>query len=591
MRPVRRRYTENTQKKRLVSRKHQGIPTLFAAIRRVFLQIPWKKVAIRSTIVMVGGLMVVQFIWPNATLRPFTRIDGTDVSLTTKNDAIRRVNAVYTKHELAIYMGSSKKPVASPTLAEADITVDNTKRITALHYPWYLRLVPTSLFWSGQFTGHPPKPTFGGNFDDYIRAHLTPKCHEDPVNATLKVDRSSLVVVKSKLGGQCQEADVMKGVKNTTPVANIPTTVRVAKKDVAPAISDAIAGSTAKTLNQRLGKGVQLKINNETVEITANDLLKWLDFSADGVKLVATVNQDRAAAWLNKNVASKVAVTPGVTKVVTVDFTETSRVPGSTGAALDVAQTVASLQRVVTGEASAATTVVKVVPATEEYSRTYSANDTGLSALMTNYAKDHPGTIGVSMVELDGKKRRASYNGDKSFVTASTYKLFVAYSLMKQIDAGQRDWGATEDCFNKMIKLSDNACAAGFLSSIGVKTVTNDIQSVGLKNSTFMNADNIYSTPNDLALMLGMIATGQNFSSANQQRLIAAMKGNVFRNGIPMGVNGTVADKVGFMNGLLHDAAIVYGPNGTYVLAIMTDGSSWATIADLAKQIDQLRAQ
>ena len=45
------------------------------------------------------------------------------------------------------------------------------------------------------------------------------------------------------------------------------------------------------------------------------------------------------------------------------------------------------------------------------------------------------------------------------------------------------------------------------------------------------------------------------------------------------------------MNGLLHDAAIVYGSSGTYVLAIMTDGSSWDTIADLAKSIDKLHAQ
>jgi beta-lactamase class A len=69
------------------------------------------------------------------------------------------------------------------------------------------------------------------------------------------------------------------------------------------------------------------------------------------------------------------------------------------------------------------------------------------------------------------------------------------------------------------------------------------------------------------------------------------MKGNVYRKGIPAGVNGTVADKVGFLDALLHDAAIVYGPHGTYVLAIMTDGSSWATIADLAGQIDALHAQ
>jgi beta-lactamase class A len=69
------------------------------------------------------------------------------------------------------------------------------------------------------------------------------------------------------------------------------------------------------------------------------------------------------------------------------------------------------------------------------------------------------------------------------------------------------------------------------------------------------------------------------------------MKANVYRKGIPAGVQGTVADKVGFMNGLLHDAAIVYSPKGTYVIAVMTDGSSWATIADLARQIDTLRAQ
>ena len=142
-----------------------------------------------------------------------------------------------------------------------------------------------------------------------------------------------------------------------------------------------------------------------------------------------------------------------------------------------------------------------------------------------------------------------------------------------------------------MISNSDNACAESFLNSLGLSTVTKDIQAIGLKNSTFMKTGGPFTTANDLSLLLGMIATGQNFSSANQQRLVAAMKANVYRKGIPAGANGTVADKVGFLNGLLHDAAIVYGSNGTYVLAVMTDGSSWATIADLTKQIDALRAQ
>ena len=162
---------------------------------------------------------------------------------------------------------------------------------------------------------------------------------------------------------------------------------------------------------------------------------------------------------------------------------------------------------------------------------------------------------------------------------------------MKQIDEGKRSWASDEACFNKMISLSDNDCAKKFLNEIGHQKITNDIQAIGLTNSTFMKSDGIYTTPNNQALLAGMIATGQNFSSANQQRLISAMKGNVYRQGIPAGVSGTVADKVGFLDGLLHDTAIIYGTNGTYVLSIMTDGSSWANIAELARQIDALRAQ
>jgi len=67
------------------------------------------------------------------------------------------------------------------------------------------------------------------------------------------------------------------------------------------------------------------------------------------------------------------------------------------------------------------------------------------------------------------------------------------------------------------------------------------------------------------------------------------MKRNVYRQGIPAGTSATVADKVGFLNALVHDAAIVYSSKGTYVLTIMTDGSSWANVAELTRKIEALR--
>lgn len=551
----------------------------------------WKKLLGGTVAALLGAMILVQLFYPANTLLPYTKVDGISVAGKTKQQAIDLLNKAYADHTIAIYMGSGTKPVTSPKLSDVNGKVDNTARINDMDYPWYMRLVPSSLFWSGRKVANVPAPQFGDKFTAYVSQKLMPNCKQPPVNASLKVSNGKLSLVPAITGGTCSEADVIASIKAARPILTTKTSVKVARNEHKPDVADSAATELASTLNDRLKSGATLQVNGSPVIIAANDLLGWLDFTANGNKLTAGVNVDRAGDWLSKNVAAKVAVAPGVSYVKTLDFTELSRTNGSSGKAIDIAATVGSLQQVVDGTSATASAVTKIIPPTEQYTRTYSPDDTGLSALMTNYAHDHPGTFGASMVELDGKHRRASFNGDKQFVTASTYKLFAAYELLKQIDAGKRDWDSNATCFNKMISQSDNACAEGFLNMLGLSTITNDIQAVGLKNSTFMKSGGPYTTPNDLTLMLGMIATGQNYSSVNQQRLIAAMKGNVYRQGIPAGVQGTVADKVGFLSGLLHDAAIVYGPHGTYVLAIMTDGSSWATIADLAKQIDNLRAQ
>lgn len=550
-----------------------------------------KQLIIRGGLALFGVLMLIQILYPGDRMLPFATVDARSVGLQSKSTVISQLDKAYDDHTLSIYLGTGKKPVSAPKLRAADINVDNTARINAMNYPWYLRLVPTSVLWAGLKQPSIPKPVYGAQFDDYVAKHIMPGCKEDPVNATLKTEGDSLTLVPARNGGLCEQDDVLRQIKTIHPALAAPTNVRVARKETSPTVGDQAARKTMTDLTTRLKSGMTLMVGGEKVSIPAKYLYSWLDFATDTGAVVPSVNVDRAGAWLGKVVAPKVAVAPGVSKIMTVDFTETSRVNGAPGRALDTAATVADMTQVVLAKKSEASATTKDVPPTEQYTRTYSASDTGLTATMTNFAKDHPGTYGASMVELDGKKRRASYNGDKQFVTASTYKLMVAYSLLKQIDAGKRDWDSNSACFNKMISLSDNPCSESFLASLGLSNVTKDVQAIGMKNSTFMKSGGPFTTANDLALELGMIATGQNFSSTNQQRLIGAMKGNVYRKGIPAGVNGTVADKVGFMNGLLHDAAIVYSPNGTYVLAIMTDGSSWESIAELARQLDKLHAQ
>lgn len=560
------------------------------ALKRRAMEVKWKPLLLKVAGGLVVLLVVVQLFYPSDRLLPFVTVDKQSVGMRTKQEAIKLLNEAYQSHKLAIYMGIDATPFSTPTLKATDITVDNTARITAMSYPWYMRIIPTSLFWAGLKKTDAPAPIFGKGFEQYVDKTLMAECRKAPVDATLRADGEKLVSVAAQPGGQCERADVVATLKKVRPNLTSQLKVKVAQKAIAPAVGDNVAKQLADEISERIKAGIPLQVSGATVQVPAKDVVTWLDFASKDGAIAVAVNADRSATYLNGTIAPKVAVKPGVSYITTVDFTETSRSNGSNGQALDLGATANSIRAFVVGDANGAQAATKVLPPTEQYTRSYSPTDAGLSALLANYAKDHSGTFGITLIEMDGKKRRADYNGDKKFVTASTYKLFAAYSLLKRIDAGTKSWDSNADCFNKMISLSDNACAEAFLSELGLRNITNDINAIGLKNSNFIENGGPFTTSNDLALLLGMLQSGQNFSPTNRDRLIGAMKNNVFRKGIPSGASGTVADKVGFMNGLLHDAAIVYSPSGTYILVVMTDGSSWATIADLAKQIDSLRA-
>ena len=560
-------------------------------LQRLLRHKHFRKYAVGAAASLTFLLVIVQLAYPSDKTLPFAHVDGLAIGGIAKDAAAKKANQAYSDHTLNIMMNNSDKPAVSIKLRDIAVSVDNSQRIKQYDYPWYARLVPTSLFWYGLNYGSPPAPKFANQTDAAINEKIVARCQVSPTNATLTAKGAQLELQKSRFGGKCDEAKIKQSVRDIKPKLHQPTTINVNKIDIKPAVSDEKARQLARKLTKHLAGGIQIKARDKTIAVDAQTVYAWLDFTAKDKELVATLNAERTGKWLNDTVAKIVTVAPGVSKITTHDFTIVSKQTGSSGQALDVAVMLQKLQSTIDGGSLQLDAVTKAVPPREEYTRTYSSSDAGLSALMENFAKDHPGTYGVSMIELDGKKRRAEYNGDKQFVTASTYKLLVAYSLLKRIDSGARSWDSDQACFNKMISLSDNACAESFLNAIGVSTLTSEANAIGLKNSTFMKGGGPYTTANDQALLLGMIATGQNFSSANQQRLLEAMKKNVYRKGIPAGASGTVADKVGFTNGLLHDSAIVYGSHGTYVLSIMTDGASWEAIADLAKQLDALRAQ
>ena len=548
-------------------------------------------------------LIVLQFLYPANRLLPLASVDGLGFGGWSKTDVIKALDGRYQQVPIALYFGTGQVAYRTPYPGDIGILADNESRVNATNYPWYIRLIPGSLLWGQWALKTNSSPDYSRDkttLDAYIKKELGESCNVLPIDATLKVADGKIEVQKSVPGGTCDPADLAKSLSIVKPTITTKTSVTVPVVVVPADVNDTDAQNLADKIDERISSGITVAAGTEQVLIPKDQLISWLDFKVENARLDYAFSVARASDYLNKTLASKVAVAAGVTKVSTYDFVETSRQTGPSGQTLDVTATLTNLKTYINGEVQQASAVTAEVAPSIQYSRSYSPTHVGLSALMQNFAQTHPGTYGVALTELSGQYRRATYNADKSFTTASTYKLFVAYSTLRRIESGEWHWtdqiqGGRDlaKCFEDMIVVSDNDCAHTLLEKVGFTAITNEAREIGCTSTSFLGKDGIKTTPADLALILAELQTGQILNQqASRDRWIDAMKRNIYRQGIPKGVSSyAVANKVGFLDGLLHDAGIVYASSGPYVLAIMTDGSSWANIAELTRQIEALRLQ
>lgn len=557
----------------------------------------WGRVGLYALGITCGLVVVLQMLVPWSNLPLYATIDGVSVGGKSAAEVTKTLDNRYAKLSISLYFGSSPKAYRQPLPSDIGLTVNSKPQVDAKVYPVWLRLVPASYLWAHLVapSAAPQYQRDSAKAAAYVERQLGESCNVMPQNASLKYKDKKLQVVPAIDGGTCKLTDVEKQLSGVSPRFN-KHDVRVAMDERPAAIHDSDAQKTADELLERT-KSISVQTGDSIVTIPQDTFLSWLDFDAQDTGIQATVNAERSSDYFTKDLAPKVSIKPGTSNITTLDFTEISRVDGLSGQALDNQATIEKMNEWVNGVRERIIAQVKSVAPIPVYARTYTPTDEGMSALIAQFAQAHSGSFGVSFAELDGQRRHASYQGTKSFRTASTYKLFVAYGALKRVEAGQWQWtdqinGGRDltKCLDDMIVKSDNACGDTLLAKIGYSTLTNELRAIGLTSSSFTK-DVPLTTASDLTTFVGALHAGQLLSPSSTNTLISAMKRNVYRQGIPKGANGQTADKVGFLDAFLHDAAIVYGPNGTYALSIMTEGSSWATIAELTKQIESLRVQ
>lgn len=571
--------------------------------KRGWLKSVWKthrkRILIGVPLGLIAISVLVQLLYPSGRFVPFQTVDSLAVGGWKKQDAAWELRQQALQREVKVFFGKQDEAQHTPVVSELGITPSYESVVNEVRYPWYLRLVPTSLLWMHAIGEDAPKVIYERDetvLAEYIEAELDGACQVAPVNATAEATNETVRVIAAKNGGVCKAEEVSQALKTVQPVLAKQARVEVSVEEVPAKLQAGDIEPIVAKLNQQLAADIKITYEGGELAVAPREVRSWLQFSTEN-DTFEIIFAENAAAFLNENLGETLQVAPGVSRVTTKDFIETSRQDGAPGRTLAVDTTLEAVKAYLLAEADNVPAVTNTVAPKVEYTREYSKSDEGISALMKHFAEDNDGVFGVALQELSGERRRASYQGDRKFTTASTYKLYVAYSTLKRVESGELNWNQQiaggrnlEKCFDDMIVKSDNPCAEALVAKIGYRPLTVDAQSIVSQHTTFLDTESYKTTASDLSTFMASLATGQiSLQKASQDRLIHALKRNEYRQGIPAGANGQVADKVGFLNAFLHDAAIVYSPSGTYALSIMTEGSSWSKIAELTREIEKLR--
>lgn len=153
-----------------------------------------------------------------------------------------------------------------------------------------------------------------------------------------------------------------------------------------------------------------------------------------------------------------------------------------------------------------------------------------------------------------------------------------------------------------MIGLSDNSATNTLIELVGMKNVTNTMQSLGFSNTrlqrkmidqpaSLRNEENI-STPAEAVRIMKLLYEGKFINKSTSDEILSILRNNPIANSkIADGISANVkiAFKPGGMGGVSTEWAIVYLSNRPYALAIMENYKTSATpsniISELSKRV------
>lgn len=541
---------------------------------------------------MLGIVMIAQVTYPGDHVLPGVRMNGQTVSGKSRSVLKDQVQASFTDAEVVLTAADMTKTIPLPNTGAVVATEKTLDQI--LDYPLWQRLIPFS-FLVKQRNHQELFVEVNEDQLSTITGGIAEELSKEPRNAGLAIDGGALTTTRSAPGQKVEAATIQEALHRENFRFG-QTSIAVVYQELSPAVSDddiaVVRAQAEESIKRQL---VIVAEDGREFIPTPSDIAAWLTVAmSDEGKPHLAVSDEQLAAYIG-GLNKKVGVTPGVARATVVDGREVARTSAPSGLAIAAAELQKSLADALFDRSAPQRLSIRMVSVspTVTYDRSYTSSQSGLQAYIDFITGSENVKIAVS--EIGGRGWSAKGRGDEQTVAASTYKLYVAYMLFKQVADGKLQWGSpalgtdVAGCFERMIVLSDNPCAEHFISLFDANAINAFIWANGISRSTtFISQDAAQTTASDLEKLLRGIETGSMIQGNDRAKLLDAMSRQKYRAGVPAGSRGTVYDKVGFLWDYINDAAIVKHPKGTYTLVVLTKGASWGKVAEITRQIEQI---
>jgi beta-lactamase class A len=542
------------------------------------------KKALKIIGLVVLVIIIAQLAWPSTRPQPFTKVNG-HIRFNVKPDKLNTEYSSRLDKTLDIHILDKQYAYK---LKDLGVTYDSKKSIDQLlNRSWHQKLIP---FYPAYRALQDHLPSYGTNSQSlkFTLGAISEAVNEKYRDAELEINNSDISVKPAKNGIKFDVKSQLSAISSA--LENNRGSVELKAKTVSPDITTDELQNTVNTAMSKLPSQITVTLPAGTEVLDKKTLISWLKLDVKDSTPTLSIDPGKVAEYsgeIDSKYQSSNKPTPTV--IVLVNGIESSRQQGTDGQGIDPVDFTSQLNSALATRASSI--VAKIVPISSPifYSRGYTPGKAGLSEYIKDAAASKNARIYYSDMTSDfsvgAREHEPSY-------MASTYKMFVAYSVLKRIDEGSIKMSdlvndqSYESCLSTMIINSDNDCAIAMTERIGWTKVANEAHSLGAKEVDWN--EELTGSVFDAGIIPGTLYKKQILSAGSRDFLLGVMKQQRFRSGIPSGSKYEVADKVGFFEGWLNDAGIVYADKKPYVLSIYTYGESWATVAEITAQIEAL---